>query len=157
VTNLVVDEQRGACLGVIVERGGLFGRKRLLPFRDVVAIGPAFMVARDRDSLVRPRDVPEINDGGQPTPIKGTLVVTSDGQRLGRIVDVRIDECGGRVEGYELSRGGVAGLFAKRGFLPAAGPFLAGHDAVLAPAGAADWIQPASSEETSEPLTSARV
>lgn len=156
VTNLFLDEEHGTFLGLMIHRGP-FARSRVLPFADIVAIGPQFVVARDRESLVRPRDVPQIQPDMRAIPLKGKPLITGDGQHLGRLVDVRIDMRNGRIDGYELSSGGLSGLLGKRRYLPATvGSVVAGADAIVAPAGAAEAVQSASPEPSADPLPTAR-
>lgn len=156
VNNLFLDEEHGTFLGLMIHRGP-FARARVLPFADIVAIGPQFVVARDRESLVRPRDVPEIHSDRRPTPLKGKPLVSGDGQRLGRLVDVRIDMRSGRIDGYELSSRGMSGWFGRRRYLPATvGSVVAGADAIVAPSGAAEAVQSASPEPSADPLPTAR-
>lgn len=156
VTNLVFDEHRGLCLGAVVERGRLLRRTRVLPFVDIMSIGKHFVVARRRESLLRPRDMPAIVENPPSVKVKGKRLVSADGQYLGRIVDVRVDERSGRIEGYDLSRGRLATLFGKRMYLSAVEGLVASDDIVLAPAGAAASLQSVPPDEDDERLSSAR-
>jgi uncharacterized protein YrrD len=155
VTNLVFDEQRGRCLAAVVDSGWLLRRTRVLSFADIVSIGTTFVAVRRRESLVRPRDMPGIAEYPHSVPVKGKLLIGTDGQSLGRIVDLRIDENSGRIEGYDLSRGRLMKL-GSRAYLPVADGFVAGDDVVLAPAGAAERLRSGAPHNGSEELTSAR-
>jgi hypothetical protein len=87
-----------------------------------------------RESLVRPRDMAGVAEYPHSVRVKGRLLVGAEGRSLGRIVDVRIDEHSGRIEGYDLSRGRLM-TRGKRAYLPVAEGFVAGDDVVLAPVG----------------------
>jgi uncharacterized protein YrrD len=156
VKNLVFDEQHGRCLAAVVACGWLLRRARLLSFADIVSIGTNVVTVRRRESLVRPRAMPGIADHAHSVPVKGKRLIGTDGQSLGRIIDVRIDEYSGRIEGYDLSRGRLM-LRGRRAYLPVADGFVAGEDVVLAPAGAAERLRSALPRNSSEKLTSARV
>lgn len=143
VTNLVFDERQGVCLGAIVERGMLIRRTRLLPFADIVSISTHFLVARRHKSLIKPHELSVIAEHPVPVPMKQKPLVSTDGRRLGRIVDVHIDEDRGRIEGYELTRGRLAALLRKRTFIPISDGVVAGNDVVVVPNEAADALQSA--------------
>jgi uncharacterized protein YrrD len=117
VTNLILDERRGTCLGAVIERNAPQSRRRVLPFADITSIRNDQVVARDRDSPVLARDLPGLEET-RPEALKGKALFTDAGERLGRIVDVCIDERG-RIEGYELARG-LASLLGRRWFISAA-------------------------------------
>jgi uncharacterized protein YrrD len=156
VTNLVFDEHEGRCLAVVVKSGWVLRRARVLSFADIVSIGTDYVAVRRRESLVRPRDKPGVAEYPHSVRVKGKLLVGAEGQSLGRIVDVRIDEHSGRIEGYDLSRGGLM-MRSKRAYLPVADGFAAGDDVVLAPAGAAERVRSAPPQNGGEELRSARV
>lgn len=155
VTNLVFDEHEGRCLAVVVKSGWLLRRARVLSFTDIVSIGTDFVAVRRRESLVRPRDVPGIAEFPHSIAVKGKLLVGAEGQSLGRIIDVRINEHSGRIEGYDLSCRRLM-LRGKRTYLPVADGFVAGDDVVLAPAGASERLRSAPPHDGREELTSAR-
>jgi uncharacterized protein YrrD len=154
VTNLVFDEHEGRCLAVVVKSGWVLRRARVLSFADIVSIGTDHVAVRRRESLVRPRDMPGVAEYPHSVRVKDKLLVGADGQSLGRIVDVRIDEHSGRIEGYDLSRGRLM-MRGRRAYLPVAEGFVAGDDVVLAPVGAAERLRSAPPHNGGEELTSA--
>jgi uncharacterized protein YrrD len=108
VKNLVFDPVQRRIIGLILREGGWFHQPEMISFEEIEAIGPDAVVLRRRS---------ERSDGNGAMPtvnadelkesfnLTGRTVISEDGQYLGEINDLYIDETTGEVFGFELTQG----------------------------------------------------
>ncbi|NJP08861.1 MAG: hypothetical protein HC866_04755 [Leptolyngbyaceae cyanobacterium RU_5_1] len=106
----------------------------VVPFQQVKAIGTDAMIVPSRSSVVRARELPEVQQILQRHNIlKGTYILTTGGQHLGKMLDLYFDDRTGVIEGYEVSGGLFADVYTGRSFVPAHQTLKIGEDFAFVP------------------------
>lgn len=142
VQDIVFDHQGNRVLALLVEEGGWFRAAKVVPFDRIQSIGEhAVMIASPEDITSKRKDdrLAEVLDSR--VNLIGMALLTTDGQRLGRIADVYFDEKTGEVEGYEATEGFFADLTGGRTFVPAPESVQIGADAAIVPLSVAQAMQ----------------
>jgi len=117
VGDLIFSGRGDRVIGLLLE-GGSWGRRRLVPYEEVAAIGPAAVMLH-RPVVLTARDGPALRRLRRPErPLLGRRVLSADGRDLGIVQDVCFRCAGGVVLGYIVSRGLVTDCAEGRGFLP---------------------------------------
>jgi uncharacterized protein YrrD len=114
VRDIVFDEELLNIVALLV--GGLVGRGRALRWTSVASVGDVVVVRGEEalDKLGADREVADLHKKSHT--ITGTEIVTQEGEKIGEVRDVFVNERG-RVGGYEVSRGMVSDLRGRK-FLP---------------------------------------
>jgi|GEM_PF-363075 len=118
VSDLLFSGRGERVIGLLLQ-GGTWWRRRLIPFEEVAAIGPAAVMLR-RPVVLAARDGLPMRRLRRPhAQWLGLRVLTPDGRDLGIVEDVCFEPgAGGAVTGYLVSRGLVADVVEGKGFLP---------------------------------------
>jgi len=111
VDDLIVDPERRQVLALLIDQGGLFRSPRAIPFGRIQAIGPDVVIIPDskaaldigRDPVLKKLIRDDIN-------VRGLRVVTEDGQKLGEVQDMLIDDKTGEIKGYYIGIGKVVSV-----------------------------------------------
>ncbi len=118
VADLLFSSRGDRVVGLLLQ-GGTWWRRRLIPYEEVAAIGPAAVMLR-RPVVLATKDGPRLRRlRGSHAAIMGSRVLTRDGRDLGIVEDVCFRADSGVVTGYLISRGLVTDLADGKGFLPA--------------------------------------
>ncbi len=124
IRDLVFDEDGRSIVAMMV--GGLVRRNKVLRWRSISSVGEV-VVIESEEALVDPGDDPEVADlRDKERKFTGTDIVTEDGEKIGSVDDLFVDERG-RVTGYEVKRGLVSG----NKFLPIESVRSIGKDAII--------------------------
>jgi len=122
VRDLVFDHQAGAVLALVLSEKGLFGlvKTQVVPWDQVLSVGEDAVMVQSAASKIAAPDVPHIKAVMErQATFAGTHVLSADGQDLGVLSDLQLDEATGRVLGYEVSGGLVSDALSGKRFLPA--------------------------------------
>lgn len=142
IQDLLFDQVNNLLLGFVVDEGGWFSGARVLPIDHIQALGPDTVIIPDRRAVIRAdtnqemRKILERNN-----VLKGTRIVTTDGQALGTLVDLYFDEQTGVIEGYEVSGGMYADAVSGRSFVPAPQTLKIGEDVAFVPPETAQMME----------------
>lgn len=117
VRDLLFSGRGERVIGLLLE-GGRWWRRRLVPFEEVAAIGPAAVMLR-RPVVLDAPDGPRLRRLRRPHSHQlGLRVLTPDGRDLGIVADVCFEPASGSVSGYLVSGGLVADVTRGQMFLP---------------------------------------
>ncbi len=132
--------------GLILEPKTLFNEGKVIPIKDVKSLGddaitvyvediaqPFDKIEQQHDDLIR-----GLYCSGK---LKGTKVVTSNGNELGSLEDVYFHEEVGTIIGYELSEGIVADIKEGRKYLPKPESMTEGKDVLIVPKSSEDQLE----------------
>lgn len=134
IRDLIFSQEANRLLGFLVEEGGWFKAAAVLPLERVQAIGPDAVVVPSKASIVPAGHVPDVPGILKRNNIlRGTRLMTTDGQNLGTIIDLYFDEKSGAVERYEVSGGLWSDTYTGRSFVPAARTLKIGRDVAFVP------------------------
>lgn len=144
VLDLVFDHDADQCVALVVKERDLFGLipAQVVPWEEVLTIGPDAVMVREGKSRIGAGDNPRIRSVMERDhALAGTRIYTEDGRDLGTFADVYLEPESGRVLGYEISGGFVSDTMSGKRFLPAElGPDI-GKDAVIVPAHTAQLLE----------------
>lgn len=142
VLDLIFDQHENQILALLVEERGVFRSGRMVPLKAVQAIGADAVVVNSEQAILSVSDSPRVkNILRQDVVVKGTRILTQDGQYLGVVTDLYFDEQMGRIEGYEASGGIFADAYTGRSFIPAPHTIQIGRDITFVPPETADLMQ----------------
>jgi uncharacterized protein YrrD len=134
IIDLIFDQERNQLLGFLVEEKGLFRDAKVIPLKEVQAIGLDAIVVHSKDSVVEAHHSPAIAEiVYHNNVLRGTKILTTAGLDLGELVDLFFDEDSGLVEGYEVSGGMFADAYSGRSFVPAPETLKIGYDVAFVP------------------------
>lgn len=142
VQDIIFDHQANRVLGLLVDEGGWFRAAKVVPFDRIRSFGEhAIMIDTPQDVTSTREDgrLAEVLDS--KVNLVGMALLTTDGQRLGRIADVYFNEETGAVEGYEATEGMFADLTHGRTFVPAPEAVQIGKDAAIVPMSVAEAMK----------------
>jgi uncharacterized protein YrrD len=142
IKDLIFDQKENQLLGFVVDEGGWFSEAEVLPLKEIQAIGPDAIVIQSKEAVVRATRIPQIKGVLERNNVmKGTKLMTTDGQDLGTLVDLFFDEESGQLEGYEVSGGLFADAYSGRTFVPAPKTLKIGEDVAFVPPETATLMQ----------------
>lgn len=111
VDDLVIDPERRQVLALLLDGGGLFSSARAIPFGRIQAIGP--------DVVIIPDSKAALDIGRDPVlkkllrddiKVRGLRVVTEEGQKLGEVQDILLDDKTGEIKGFYIGIGKVVSV-----------------------------------------------
>ena len=150
--DLIFDHDANELIAIVLSDKELFGliQSQVVPWREVVSVGPHAIIVQSSASKIKVGDDERISEVAQrQTSLTGTRVLTTDGQALGTLADVFIEEANGRVAGYEISGGFMSDTLRGKRFLPALDNVQIGKDVAFVPPEAAKQLEPRSFQEGS--------
>lgn len=132
VKDLIFDHDTNEVLALMLQEKDLFGLidAVIVPWQRVIKAGPDVVLVQDAQVKINLKDDSRIRGiATRETVLSGTQIVSADGQPLGTLADMFIDEATGRVEGYEISGGFISDTLRGKKFLPAPPTLEVGRDA----------------------------
>jgi uncharacterized protein YrrD len=141
IKDVVYRADRAELLGFTLNRRGFLAgpRREVLPWSSVVGFGRDAVMVADDDALATRKSEAgrAITDGGHRDVIAAD-VVTDDGSRLGKVVDVivHVEDVSAEVVGYEIE-GDERGRTL---FVPLPDTLAVSEDALLVPATVRDFV-----------------
>lgn len=142
VRDVIFDQHENRVLGFLVDEGGWFSEAKVVPFKNVQAIGPDGVIVHSKESVIIANTEPAIKGVLEhKNVLKGTKIMTTDGRDLGTMADLYFDEQTGAVEGYEVSGGLFGDAATGRSFVPAPRTLKIGQDVAFVPPETADMME----------------
>jgi uncharacterized protein YrrD len=129
VYDVVVDDEVRRVVALLIQTGGWLRDARVVPWSRIASIGDVILVRGDAPVIVKASDTEIADQVKQNVRISGTAIVTDNGERIGTVGDLFIDD-DGRVLGYEVKQGFLS--LAGHKFLPVSDVQAIGQDAVIA-------------------------
>lgn len=127
VQDIVFDEGASNIVALLV--GGFVGRGRALRWASVTSVGDVVVLGGE-ETLDKLREDPEMAHlHKKKHRITGTDIVTQEGEKIGEVRDLFINERG-QVTGYEVSRGMVSDMRGRK-FLPMENVRASGKDTII--------------------------
>ncbi|HEX8237838.1 MAG TPA: PRC-barrel domain-containing protein [Abditibacteriaceae bacterium] len=144
VKDLIFDHETDELLALLISDKELFGLidAQIVPWSQVRNIGPDAIVVPSAESKIRAHDDARVSDiMDRQTALSGTRIFSTEGQNLGTLADMYVDEETGRVIGYEISTGFISDTMSGKRYLPAHGDLAIGEDVALVPPEAAAELE----------------
>lgn len=134
VRDLICDAG-GRTLGVVTQEAGWLKEGMYIPFQAIYSVGEDFLTVHDEHAhslhLLRDLDSILLMTGKQK--LKGKLVITEQGERLGTIEDVYFSQNWEKLVGYEISNGWITDVMEGRKRLTAADGFMIREETLIVP------------------------
>ncbi len=123
VEDLVLDRGSARVLGLVVDEAGWFSAARVVAWPSLLVVGLDAVIIDQESSVKKASDVPDMSEVlDRSYVLKGLELQTTQGQKLGKIEEVYIDQTTGAVVGFELSGG------RGRSFMPTPPSLQTGQD-----------------------------
>jgi len=140
VRDLIFDHETDELLALLISDKDLFGLidAQIVPWAQVLTVGPDAIVVPSSEAKIKAGENARVHSiMDRQTALSGTRVFTTEGQDLGTLADMYVDEQTGRVLGYEISTGFISDTMSGKRYLPAHGDLAIGEDVALVPPEAA--------------------
>ena len=119
VQDLLVDPERNQVLALLIDPGAVFTSARVIPFGHIKSIGENAIIVPKRDVVYNVSRIPELKKVFDGRTIKGMRVYSENGDRLGSVGDMILDDHSGEVLYYEVSGGAIGdAMKGKRTIVP---------------------------------------
>src|SRR4051812_19192939 len=100
VEDLLIDPERNQVLALLIDQGAVFVSPKAIPFGHIKAIGENAVVVPQRNVVYDAKKDPDLRRTFDQRTIKGTRVYSENGDRLGLISDMIIDDHTGEIYYY---------------------------------------------------------
>lgn len=139
---LLFDPENNRVLGLLIDEGGWFKERRVVPFGEIKSIGPDGVIIPSADVIVSAKGNEELSKAMETNRIiAGARVFTESGKDLGQIADIVFDEATGQIAGYDVSGGFLADRFRGQPFMPAPETIRVGKRMVYVPDATAEKME----------------
>lgn len=132
VKDLVFSRRKFRILALVTFEGSVFKEARIIRYRNIISIGKDAIIVRKENVIESAAAIPEIYQlMKERKKIIGEDVITEDGENIGIIKDIVVDEESGKVLGFILSDGLIQDIMDGRNVLPYIYGITFGKDALL--------------------------
>lgn len=147
VRDLILDPASAHVLALVLDRRAPGGEPQVVATANVRHVGSAAITVEDRSSLVPLSRIPRFQDLARARrPIEGRMVISEDGQRLGQVGDLQVDETNFRAVSLILRS-----TFKRGRIIPIEQVRTIGADAIVVRAAAPAMVPPGPAEEPPAP------
>jgi uncharacterized protein YrrD len=137
VRDLIFDHETDELLALLISERDLFGLidAQIVPWSEVRSIGPNAIMVASGTSKIKAGDYPRVKEiMNRETALSGTRIITTDGQEIGTLADMYIEDETGRIVGYEVSGGFFSDTMSGKRFMPAIPDMPIGKGVAVVPA-----------------------
>ena len=118
VEDLLLDDRRRRVLAVLVGHG-LLGKQQVLHFADIQTPGSDALIAKTASQLVDAAAwLQQTTTSTRASAVRGKGVVTEQGESIGTVEDLVVDDMTGDVVSLEVARKALGGLRTHRSSAP---------------------------------------
>lgn len=132
----ILCDASGRTLGVMTQQSGWLTDGLYIPFEAIHSVGKDFLTVHDeheRLPLRIPHDLESIYLVTGKQKLKGKIVITEQGERLGTIEDVYFSQNWEKLVGYEISNGWITDVTEGRKRLSATDGCMIGDETLIVP------------------------
>ncbi|RLC37695.1 hypothetical protein DRH29_01235 [candidate division Kazan bacterium] len=119
VVNWVIKTKEQRLAAFLLDKTSPFKSPQVIVPADIIEYGPNMIVARDRASIVSPKEIvglPELIS--KKYVLVGFKAETENGTKLGHIEDFTFDTISSEVRTYYIGPGGAVGIFGNSRIIP---------------------------------------
>lgn len=147
VTDIVLDNDARHVVALLTDSGGWFRDAKVVVWNTVNSIGDVIVVRGGTTEIIASSN-PELAYLLEvKTPMTGTTIISHNGERIGTVGDLFIDDAG-NVVGYEVRQGLINDLSGRK-FLPVENVAAVGKDAIIATSAELPSVKQAQQREPS--------
>ncbi len=137
IRNLVINPQTSEVAAIIVQRGGMFGEQKVIPYARVVSVGNNALTVQKMANAERITSLPQILSlVKEDIHLKGVRVISEGGAALGHVEEFYVDTATGKIIAFEVSGMPGDGLLKGKALLPAGEVRTIGKDILIVRDGA---------------------
>lgn len=146
VRDVILDADARNVAALLVDSGGWFGKAKVVLWKDLISAGDVVIIpsADSITTVEQSSEVAALLD--RPTRLTGTTLISENGERIGTVGDLFINDSG-EVVGYEVKGGFISNLGGRK-FLPVDDIQAIGKDAIIASDGAITSVKQAALDES---------
>jgi uncharacterized protein YrrD len=133
IDDILYDPREHRVIGLLVKAKGMFSDAQVIPIEDVQNIGPDAVMVASASVLKKSSELGESTAriAQSEDYLTTTEVLTEDGKKLGRVVDLIFEPGTGQVEAFECSEGGLKTLQSGRKLFTPEDIVTVGKDATI--------------------------
>lgn len=141
IRDLVINPQASEVAAIIVQRRGLFGEQKVIPYARVVSVGNNALTVQKMANAERITSLPQILGlVKEDVRLKGVRVISEAGAALGHVEEFYVDTETGKITAFEVSGGLGEGILKGRAVLPANEVRTIGKDILIVRDGAEESL-----------------
>jgi uncharacterized protein YrrD len=140
IRDLVINPQTSEVAAIIVQRRGLFGEQKVIPYARVVSVGNNALTVQKMANAERITSLPNILGlVKEDVRLKGVRVISEGGAALGHVEEFYVDTATGKITAFEVSGAPGEGFLGKA-VMPAAEVRTIGKDILIVRNGAEESL-----------------
>jgi uncharacterized protein YrrD len=137
IRDLVINPQSSEVAAIIVQRRGLFGEQKVIPYARVVSVGNNALTVQKMANAERITSLPQILGlVKEDVHLKGVRVISEAGAALGHVEEFYVDTATGKITAFEVSGSLGEGILKGRAVLSANEVRTIGKDILIVREGA---------------------
>jgi uncharacterized protein YrrD len=141
IRNLVINPQTSEVAAIIVQRRGLFGEQKVIPYARVVSVGNNALTVQKMANAERITSLPQILGlVKEDVRLKGVRVISEGGAALGHVEELYVDTTTGKITAFEVSGAPGEGFLKGKAVLPAGEVRTIGKDILIVRNGAEESL-----------------
>ena len=141
IRNLVINPQTSEVAAIIVQRRGLFGEQKVIPYARVVSVGNTALTVQKMANAERITSLPQILGlVKEDVHLKGVRVISEGGAALGHVQEFYVDTATGKITAFEVSGVPGEGFLKGKAMLPAGEVRTIGKDILIVRNGAEESL-----------------
>lgn len=131
IKDIIYSKKRYRVIGFLVNEGNIFRDAEVIQFNNIYSIGKDALIVEDESVIEKCSSLPEVSKLINEKEIIEQEVLTEDGESLGHVKDILIDENNGKIIGFILTDGIFQDLKEGRNILPYTPEILFGENSII--------------------------
>lgn len=132
VRDIICCRKKVRVLGFLVHEGNLFKEPRIIRLKNIETIGKDAIMIKNKLSIEKLCDIPEIDQAfHHKSKIIDEEVITEDGESIGLVHDIIVDEDSGKIMAFVISGGFIDDIRDGRSILPYSEDISIGDEALI--------------------------
>jgi uncharacterized protein YrrD len=141
IRDLVINPQTSEVAAIIVQRRGLFGEQKVIPYSRVVSVGNNALTVQKMANAERLTSLPQIMGlVKEEARLRGVRVISEGGAAFGRVDEFYVDAATGKIIAFEVSGAPGDGILKGKATLPAGEVRTIGKDILIVRNGAEESL-----------------
>ncbi len=137
IRSLVINPQTSEVAAIVVQRRGLFGEQKVIPYSRVVSVGNNALTIQKMTNAERLTSLPQILGlVKEDVRLKGVRVISEGGAALGYVEEFYVDTETGKITAFEVGGAPGDGFLKGKATLPAGEVRTIGKDILIVRNGA---------------------
>lgn len=118
IKEVIYSKKKYRVMGFLVSEGNFFRGAKIIQFNNIDSIGKDALVIKNENVIKKCSILPELNQLVNEKKIIEEEILTEEGESLGHVKDILIDEEKGKIIGFILTDGLIQDIKEGRNVLP---------------------------------------